>query len=60
MNLVEEVNLSLYERKVKVKGAQFCLTLCDPMGFIDRGILQARILEWEAFPFCRALSQPRD
>ena len=24
------------------------------------GILQARILEWAAFPFCRGSSQPRD
>ena len=24
------------------------------------GILQARILEWEAFPFSRVSSQPRD
>ena len=29
-------------------------------GFSVRGILQARILEWVAFPFCRGSSQPRD
>ena len=31
--------------KVKVKIAQSCLTLCDPMDCIVHGILQARILE---------------
>ena len=47
-------------RKVKVKVAQLCLTLCDPMDCIVHGILQARILEWVAFPFSRGSSQPRD
>ena len=27
---------------------------------VVRGILQARILEWVAFPFFRGTSQPRD
>ena len=40
------------------KVAQLCLTLCDPMW--PHGILQARILEWVAFPFSRRSSQPRD
>ena len=31
--------------KVKVKVAQLCLTLCNPMDSIVHGILQARILE---------------
>ena len=35
---------------LKVKPAQFCLTLCDPMDCIVLGILQARILELVAFP----------
>ena len=34
--------------KAKVKVAQLCLTLCDPMDYTVHGILQARILEWEA------------
>ena len=34
--------------KVKVKVAQSCLTLCDPMDCTVHGILQARILEWVA------------
>ena len=48
------------EKKVKVKVAQSCLTLCDPMDCIVHGILQARILEWVAIPFPRGSSQPRD
>ena len=36
--------------------AQSCLTLCDPMDYIVHGILQARILEWVAFPFSRGSS----
>ena len=46
--------------KVKVKVNQSCQTLCDPMNCIVHGILQARILEWVAFPFSRGCSQPRD
>ena len=42
---------------MKVKVAQLCPTLCDPMDRIVHGILQARILEWVAFPF-RGCSQP--
>ena len=30
--------------------AQSCLTLCDPRAYTVHGILQARILEWVAFP----------
>ena len=45
---------------VKVKVAQLCLTLCNPMDYTAHGILQARILEWVAFPFSRRSSQPRD
>ena len=44
---------------LKVKIAQSCLTLCDPMDSTVHGILQARILEWVAFPFSRGSSQPR-
>ena len=45
---------------VKVKVAQLCPTLCDPMDYTPHGILQARILEWVAFPFSRGFSQARD
>ena len=44
----------------KVKVTQSCPTLCDPMDYIVCGILQARTLEWVAFPFSRGSSQPRD
>ena len=60
------LSLSLM-RKVQVKSevAQSCLTLCDPMDCSPPGscvheILQARILEWVAFPFSKGSSQPRD
>ena len=33
--------------------------LGDPMDYTVHGILQARILEWVAFPFSRGSSQPR-
>ena len=45
---------------VKVKVAQSCLTLCNPMDYTAHGILQARTLEWVAFPFSRGSSEPRD
>ena len=45
---------------MKVKVAQSCPTLCDPMDYTVPGILQAGILEWVAFPFSRGSSQPRD
>ena len=45
---------------VKVKVAQSCLTLCDPMHYTVHGILQATILEWVALLFSRGSSQPRD
>ena len=31
--------------------APSCPALCDPMDYTVHGILQARILEWVAFPF---------
>ena len=47
-------------KEVKVKVAQSCPTLCDPTDYTVHGILQARILEWVAFPLSRGSSQPRD
>ena len=32
----------------------------QPYDYRVHGILQARILEWVAFPFSRGSSQPRD
>ena len=45
---------------MKVKVAQSCPTLCEPMDYIVHGILQARILEWVTFPLSRGSSQLRD
>ena len=39
----------------EVKAAQSCPTLCD---YTVHGILQARILEWVAFPFSRDWTNP--
>ena len=46
--------------KVKVKVAQSCLSLCDPMDCTVPGILLARILEWVAIVFSRESSQSKD
>ena len=44
----------------KVEVAQLCPTL-QPHGlYTVHGILQARILEWVAFPFSRGSSPPRN
>ena len=41
-----------------MKVTQSCPTLCDPMDYTFHGILQARILEWVAFPFPGDLPNP--
>ena len=48
----------LYFGEVKV--SQSCPTLCNPMDYTVHEILQARVVEWVAFPFSRGSSQPRD
>ena len=56
-------NYTIHEilhEKVEVNIVPLCLTLCDPIDYIVHGILQARKLEWVAFPFSRGCSQPRD
>ena len=50
-----EVKVAQSWLSVKVK-----VPLLDPMDYTVHGILQARILEWVAFPFSRGFSQPRD
>ena len=45
---------------MKRKVAQLYLILFDTMDSVVHGILQARILEWVAFPFSRVSSHPRD
>ena len=37
------------DKWAKVKAAQSCQTLCNPMDYIVHRLLQARILEWVAF-----------
>ena len=44
--------------EVKVKVAQSRQILCDYTDYTVHGILQARMLEWVAFPFSRDLSNP--
>ena len=43
---------------MKVKVTQSCPTLCNPMDYTVCRILQARILEWGAFPSSRGSSNP--
>ena len=45
---------------MKVKVAQLCLTLYNPMDYTVCGILQARTLEWVAYPFSSGCSQARN
>ena len=39
-----------------MKVTQSCPTLCDPRNYTVHGLLQAKILEWVAFPFSRGLA----
>ena len=41
-----------------MKVIQSCLTLCDPMDYTVRGILQARTLEWVTVPFSGDIPNP--
>ena len=43
---------------LKVKVAQWCPTLCDPMDYTIHGILQARILKWVTIPSPGDLPNP--
>ena len=54
--VLKSVLLAKEESEVKV--TQSCPTLCDPMDYTVHGILQARMLEWVAYPFFRGSSQP--
>ena len=54
-----------FHKMTKVLVAQWYPTLCDhmdcsPPGSSIHGILQARILEWVAFPHSKGSSGPRD
>ena len=55
---VKEASYYLYlifklKKWSEVKVTQSCPILCNPMDYRVHGILQARILEWVAFPFLR-------
>ena len=45
---------------MKVKVALSCPTLCTRMDYTVHGIIQARVLEWVAYPFSSGSSQPRN
>jgi len=59
-NSTKHVKNSYLSFSSAVQVTQSYLTLCNPMDYTVHGILQARILEWVAFPFSRGSSQPRD
>ena len=49
-----------YVEKRESESRQSCPTLCNPMTYTVHEILQARVLDWVAFPFFSRSSQPRD
>ena len=53
------LGIGVFKEVKEVKVTQSCLTVCNPMDYEVHGILQAKILEWIAFPFSRRSSQPR-
>ena len=59
-SLVTDGKESACNARMKVKVAQLCPTLCDPMDCTVHGILQSRLLQWIAIPISRGASQPRD
>ena len=59
MEYYSVIKRNIFESVLKVKVAQLCLTLCDPMDYTAHGILQARILEWAALLFSMGSFQPR-
>ena len=63
---LQRLGMDSFLARIRAQLLQVCLTVCDPMdsysppGSSVHGILQARILEWVAMPFCRESSRPRD
>ena len=47
LGFVYQNDITILLKHVRVKVAQSCPTLCDPMDYTVRGILQARILEYK-------------
>ena len=64
INCVCKITKQIEELRFKfrpfLKENRSVMTLCDPMDYTIHEILQARILEWVAFPFSRGSSQPSD
>ena len=58
INIDQASQVELVVKKVKVRIVQLCPTLCNPVVYTVHGILQARILEWVAFPFSRDFPNP--
>ena len=59
-NYIQYLELKHNGEGKKVKVTQSCPILCDSMDYTVHGILQARTLEWAAFPFSKGSSQARD
>ena len=53
---LKKVGKTIRPFKLKVRVAQLCPTLWNPLDYIIHGTFQARILEWVAVPFSRGSS----
>ena len=58
--MIHKNTVVIHVKEKEVKVTQSCLTHCDPVDYTVYGVLQARTLEWVAFPFSKGYSQPRD
>ena len=56
--IISQAKFQSLNMAMKVKIAQWSPTLCNPKDYTVHGILQARILEWAAFPFSRDPPNP--
>ena len=54
---VNTITIPMSQVRIRVSESH---SLCDPMDYTVDGILQARKLEWVAFPFSRVSSQPQE
>ena len=59
-SLIVLILLILNSKSVAVQWLRLVRPFATPGTYTVRGILQARILEWVAFPFSRGSSQPTD
>ena len=53
VRIITKTESSIMVIIVKVKVAQLCLTVCNPMDYTVHGIFHSRILEWVVSPFSR-------